>query len=240
MKILNKGLLELESIWGSEGRILDTARISASDKRVEGQQLTDKDKNLLYMLLKDQHGTPFETVYFRFRISMPIFVARQWVKHRISSWNEMSKRYRGGIGDFYCPDEEARTVKSFEIMSAKQVDAYASVLKKVGEFRADLLAEMYNNIENARNNGVLPPDSKDGRDPWRARARELARNLEPVSEYTDVIWTVNFRSLMNFMNLRTSEHAQWEIRQYAIEVENLINKQLPDLIKVYKEIKDNG
>lgn len=205
----------LEDVWGSEGRIIDTARISASDRRVEGQSLVTKDINLLEELWDQQHGTPFETMYFRYRITMPIAQARHFVKHRISSWNEMSKRYRGGISYFYVPSQEACTVDGFELFTDDDFIDYFEAISKINEIRRIGLETTYKRIEDARNDGVLPPDTKDGRDPYRARARELWRNLQTVSENTEIIWTINYRSLANLFNLRLSEHAQYETRKIA-------------------------
>lgn len=218
VSVLDHGSVILEDVWGSEGRIIDTARLSASDRRVEGQELSDKDINLLKDLWESGHGTPFETMYFRFRMKMPILVARQMVKHRISSWNEMSKRYRGGIGDCYVPSGEALSVDGFDIIDQDDFEDYIEAIRNINRIRERCLKRSYDRIEKAREQGSLPPDTKDGRDPYRARAREVWRGLETVSEYTEVIWTINFRSLSNFFNLRLDKSAQYETRQYAIAI----------------------
>ena len=209
------GNVELEDVWGSEGRIIDTARLSASDRKIEGKGMTKKDLNLLHELWRDDHGTPFETMYFRFRIDMPIFVARHLVKHRVSSWNEMSKRYRGGISDCYVPDQEAFAVNGVEILSEEDLEAYTSALYKINALREEGLKRSYERIEALREQNLIPPDSKDGRDPYRARARELWRGLQTVSEHSEVVWTINFRSLKNVFDLRISDHAQYETRKVA-------------------------
>lgn len=232
-------LVLLEDTWGNEGRICDTARLSASDRRVEGQELDDKDKNLLKQLLFGSHGTPFETLYFRWRLRMPIFVARQFVKHRMSSWNEMSRRYRGKPTPYFTPKEDFLEVDGFSIFSKQDLIQYETALNSIQHIRENLLESTYARIEKAREKGTLPPDTQDGRDPWRARARELVRGLQPISEYTEVIFTLNFRSLMNVLFLRTSNHAQHETRQYAIAMENALKEKFPYLHSLARFYIDN-
>lgn len=233
--VLGNSKVTLEDVWGSEGRIIDTARISASNRRVEGEELSEKDIDLLKLLWDDKHGTPFETMYFRYRIEMPIFVARQLVKHRISSWNEMSKRYRGGVSEFYIPDDEAMMVDGFKVMQDSDMEDYFNAIEAINKIRADGLDRSYARIEEARSNGVLPPDTKDGRDPYRARARELWRGLETVAEKTEVIWTINYRSLANVFNLRLSEHAQYETRKVAEAMFDCFYEAYPLLGDMYEE-----
>jgi thymidylate synthase (FAD) len=241
MDPLNDGisLVILEDTWGSEGRICDTARLSASDRRVEGQELDVRDKSLLKNLLFGSHGTPFETLYFRWRLRMPIFVARQLVKHRMSSWNEMSRRYRGKPSPFFIPKEDFLMVEGFPILDKKDLIQYETALNSVQHIREELLKSSYGRIEKAREEGTIPPDTKDGRDPWRARARELVRGIQPVSEYTEVIWTLNFRSLMNILFLRTDQHTQQETRMYANAMENALKQEFPYLHQLARYFIDN-
>ncbi len=234
-----ESLVILEDTWGNEGRICDTARLSASDRRVEGQELDERDKNLLKQLLFGSHGTPFETLYFRWGLRMPIFVARQFVKHRMSSWNEMSRRYRGKPTPYYTPTKDLLEVDGFPIFSKQDLIQYETALNSIQHIRENLLESAYGRIEKARKEGTLPPDTKDGRDPWRARARELVRGIQPVSEYTEVIWTLNFRSLMNILFLRTDVHAQHETRQYAIAMEEALQQEFPYLHQLARHFIDN-
>lgn len=241
MDPLNDGesLIILEDTWGNEGRICDTARLSASDRRVEGQELDDKDKNLLKQLLFGSHGTPFETLYFRWRLRMPIFVARQFVKHRMSSWNEMSRRYRGKPTPYFIPNKDLLEVEDFPIFNRQDLIQYETALNSIQYIREELLESAYKRIEKAREEGTIPPDTKDGRDPWRARARELVRGLQPISEYTEVIWTLNFRSLMNILFLRTDIHAQHETRKYAECMEEALKQEFPYLHQLARYFINN-
>lgn len=237
-RIANFGFIELEDTWGDEATIINTARISSTNKRLPDlSAFTEKDNKLLYLLLKHNHGTPFETVYFRFRFIAPIFVMRQWVKHRISSWNEFSQRYRKPISAAYAPDKDARTVDGFEVLGEDQVEEYTELTGKLFEWYEEQYQKACERIDAAREKGEIPQKS-GGRDPYRGRARELLRNVTPVAAYSDVYWTVNFRSLMNFFNLRRKPDAQYEIRQYADAAFDMFRKKFPLLGEIMQRVLD--
>ncbi len=239
----NFGFIELEDTWGDEATIINTARISTTNQRLgSADDFTDRDRRLLYQLLHDQHGTPFETIYFRYRFIAPIFVLRQWVKHRISSWNEFSMRYRKPVSVAYIPDLDARTVDGFAVLDEEAMTEYSRLMGDLFAWYEEQYAKACNRIEDARSHGALPP-KESGRDPYRGRARELLRNVMPVAAYSDVYWTVNFRSLMNFFSLRRKNDAQYEIRQYADAAYLLFSRKLPLLASVMEEVlaeKRNG
>ena len=230
------GFIELEDTWGDETTILNTARVSTSNRRLsDPSTLSDKDRSLLEHLLSEEHGTPFETVWFRYRFIAPIFVLRQWVKHRVSTWNEFSMRYRKPISAFYVPDTKARTIEGFEVMTQEQTDRYVSLMETVNRFYEEEYETICQKIDGLRLQGHLPPKA-GGRDPYRARARELLRCAMPVANYSDVYWTVNFRSLMNFFNLRTKETAQYEIREYALAAYDVFGHAFPLLRSIMEKI----
>lgn len=236
-RIARHGFLELEDSWGDEATIINTARISTTDKRVyDPASFTDKDRALLKQLLKDKHGTPFETIYFRYRIVAPIFVMRQWVKHRISSWNEFSMRYRAPMDTFYTPDSDAVKVNGFDLLNDSDIQSYNELMQSVLEWQKTTYAKVCANIDIARENGTIPPKA-GGRDPYRGRARELLRNVIPVAAYSDVYWTVNFRSLMNFFELRRKPNAQYEMREYAEAAFDLFSLAYPLLSAIMTELE---
>ena len=231
-RVLQDGFLELEDSWGDETTIVNTARLSVSNRRVEKvEDMSQRDIDLLHHLLKNNHGTPFETVYFRFRIVAPIFVMRQWVKHRISTWNEFSMRYRKPIDLFYIPSKEALEYHDTLLMSDSQTVEYIDLMNQVFRFYHDQYEASKKEIDERLE------WSEDERKMARARLREVLRCALPVSSYSDVFWTVNFRSLMNFFDLRAKEGAQYEMRQYALEAMRLTEKRLPLLMKIYHEVK---
>lgn len=233
MKVLDHGFIGLEDVWGDEATIINTARVSHTNNRIRSaEDMTEKDTLLLQELLDKQHGTPFEAVYFRFRVIMPIFVARQWVKHRISTWNEYSQRYRKPIDAFYLPDEEGRQVDGFEVLTDSDIKECDGLMQGAYETYNIMLNRAYDRIRAAEQSGFIPTVT-GGRNPYRSRARELLRNIIPVAGYTDVYWVVNFRSLMNFFDLRMDDNAQYEIQQYANLAFDLVEKERPLLAEAY-------
>ncbi len=239
-RIGTHGFIELEDTWGDEATIINTARISSTNHRLAGREdFSDKDTDLLYQLLRDAHGTPFETVYFRFRFVAPIFVLRQWVKHRISSWNEFSMRYRKPITLAYIPDHEARCVDGYPVLSDQAIREYELLMEGLFAWYEDQYKSVCTRIEADREQGKLPKN-EGGRDKYRGRARELLRNAMPVATYSDVYWTINFRSLMNFFKLRRKQDAQYEIRQYADAAFELFEFRLPLLAKTMQKVIDDN
>lgn len=223
------GFLELEDAWGDEATIINTARISTSNQRVpDVASFTERERSLLYHLLSQNHGTPFETVHFRWRIIAPIFVLRQWMRHRICSFNEFSQRYRQPITAFYVPDQEARMVDAFEVLDEDQVNRYCDLIESLHRFYHEEYAQVCRRVDEAEAQGRIPR-VEGGRNPYRARARELLRNAMSVSTYSDVYWTINFRSLMNFFDLRRKPAAQYEIRQYADAAYGMFLRRFPVL-----------
>ena len=162
--------------------------------------------------MRDRHGTPFEHNSFRFHIRCPIFVAREWMRHRIGSFNEFSLRYAKATDDFYVPDrEDVRTqvgkpgAYSFEPVDDELAERTIDELRKV----YDVAYDTYTSLVDQ---GV---------------ARELARSVLPVGAYTEFYWTVNARALMNFVSLRAAETAQREIRRYAEACEQFLADRMP-------------
>lgn len=239
-RIGNFGFIELEESWGDEATIINTARISTTNQRLKnGHDFNERDRNLLYQLLRDQHGTPFETIYFRFRFIAPIFVLRQWVKHRVSSWNEFSMRYRKPISVAYIPDEAARTVDGYAVLDDAVMAEYETLMGQLFEWYETQYSASCARIDQARESGELAP-KEGGRDPYRGRARELLRNVMPVAAYSDVYWTINFRSLMNFFKLRRKKDAQYEIREYADAAYALFAARLPLLAETMQRVIDES
>jgi len=195
--VLDKGFIELVDYLGSDQRIIDAARVSTGTKSDP-----ERDSQLIQYLMKNRHETPFEKVVFEFHIKCPLFVARQWMRHRISSFNERSARYRVFKEEFYCPQLEVIP----ECYTEEDLAEYCKAL----EAQFSVYEKLYKKAE-------ANPD-------WRRRAREVWRGLLGTSYYTEFFWTVNFRSLMNFLELRLDPAAQFEIRQYAKAIRQLIQE----------------
>ena len=189
--------------------VVNSARVSFG-RRVE--ELSDADIGLIKFLMRDRHGTPFEHNSFRFHVRCPIFVAREWFRHRVGSFNEFSMRYARATDDFYVPEaEDVRTqvgkpgAYSFDPVDDELAEATREELRAVYE-------AAYETYERLVERGV---------------ARELARAVLPVGAYTEFYWTVNARALMNFVSLRAAETAQREIRRYAEAVEHFLAEKMP-------------
>jgi thymidylate synthase (FAD) len=209
IRVLDHGFVRLDDAMADDLSVVNGARVSFARRKTE---MEESDEGLIRFLMRDRHGSPFEHNAFRFHIRCPIFVAREWFRHRIGSFNEFSMRYAKATDDFYVPEaDDVRTqvgkpgAYSFEPVS----DELAAETRE--ELRAvyDHAYETYTRLVEA---GV---------------ARELARSVMPVGAYTQFYWTVNARALMNFVSLRNSEFAQLEIRRYAEAVEAFFAEQMP-------------
>lgn len=206
LKVLNAGFITLEDIMGCDQTIVNVARVSTG---IKGSR--ERDKKLIHFLMEHDHGTPFESVIFRFHVKCPIFVARQWFRHRIASYNEYSLRYRKAIRDYYIPKK---------IFTKSELKEYRELIGKEFDFYEKIIAR----------SKKLPTM------PDRRRIREVVRGCIGLAYYTEFYWTVNFRSLMNFLKLRTREDAQWEIRQYALAILKLVKKRLPIATEAFLKV----
>ena len=189
--------------------VVNGARVSFARRR---EELDDADAGLIRFLMRDRHGTPFEHNAFRFHIRCPIFVAREWFRHRIGSFNEFSMRYAKATEDFYVPDaDDVRTQVgkpgsySFDPVEPDLAERTRKELQSV----YDVAFATYTRLVEQ---GI---------------ARELARSVLPVGAYTEFYWTVNARALMNFVSLRAAETAQREIRRYAEACEQFLAEAMP-------------
>ncbi|TBR22650.1 FAD-dependent thymidylate synthase [bacterium] len=193
IQVLDKGFVRLVEHMGGDQGVVQAARVSYAGT-TKGDE---KDKKLIAYLLKHQHLTPFEHALWKFHVKCPIFVARQWFRHRFAAYNEVSFRYTQTKDDFYFPATwRAQDLKNKQgSVSSPQLDHAA--LSKVFKASVDQSFKAYEALIAA---GV---------------AREMARMALPVNLYTEFYWTVNARSLMNFLALRADGHAQLEIQAYA-------------------------
>ncbi len=207
--LFDHGHVTLDDFMGSDLSIVNNARVSFAKK---SDFLNDADIGVLNYLMKNQHGTPFEAPVFRFNVRCPIFVAREWFRHRISSFNEESLRYSPARLDGYIPEiSDVRT-------QVGKPGAY--VFEPVSEELAlDFITDVCASYESAFETYTKWVDA--------GVARELARIVLPVGLYTEFMWTVNARSLLNFLKLRSDSTAQFEIRMYSQAVESFFELCLP-------------
>lgn len=182
------GYVRLVNHMGDDLTPVNAARVSYAKSSLA---MTEKDERLIKYLMREGHGSPFEHAVFQFSVTAPLFVVRQWERHRIASYNEQSGRYVEMKPEFYTPN---RTVKR---ASAISYWFYKKLLVK--------------------------------------NKKELARIVLPLNLYTTFWWTVNARSLMNFISLRNSEHAQPEIKQYAEAIEAIFAAHMPVTYNAFLE-----
>jgi len=203
--VLDKGFVRLVDFMGGDQGVVDAARVSYGGKS-KGEEA---DRKLIAYLLKHKHETPFEHAVFKFHVKTPIFVMRQWIRHRMASYNEISARYTEVKDEFYIPTQwRAQDLKNKQgSVAAPQLDHAA--LTAAFTKQVDAALKTYKDMLAA---GV---------------ARELARMVLPVNAYTEFYWTVNTRSLMNFITLRADVHAQWEIQQYAEAAADYFKQKMP-------------
>jgi thymidylate synthase (FAD) len=207
--VLDHGFVRLDGAMADDLSVVNGARVSFARRK---EEMDESDEGLIRFLMRDRHGTPFEHNSFRFHIRCPIFVAREWMRHRVGSFNEFSLRYAKASDDFYVPEaEDVRSqvgkpgAYSFEPVSEEVAETTREQLQAVYE-------TAYRTYQELVELGV---------------ARELARCVLPVGAYTEFYWTVNARSLMNFLSLRNAETAQREIRRYAEACERFLEEQMP-------------
>ena len=209
VRVLDHGFVRLDDAMASDLSVVNAARVSFARRKDE---MDESDEGLIRFLMRDRHGTPFEHNSFRFHIRSPIFVAREWMRHRVGSFNEFSMRYAKATDEFYVPDaDDVRSqvgkpgAYSFEPVSPELAEQTREDLRAVYE-------HAYATYERLVEAGV---------------ARELARSVMPVGAYTEFFWTINARSLMNFVSLRAAETAQREIRRYAEACETFLAREMP-------------
>lgn len=204
LPVHNHGYVILHEIMGSDEVIVDSARLSY-DRRGKSE-----DRGLIRYLLRHRHTSPFEMGVMRFEVKMPIFVARQWIRHRTASLNEMSARYTELPNEMFVPEVVA--LQATDNKQGRGVDAEerAQAFLKTSIDTAHSAA--YTTYESLLRRGV---------------ARELARGVLPVNIYTKFIWKMDLHNLMHFMDLRLDKHAQQEIRDYAEPIEELMALYFP-------------
>ena len=207
--VLDKGFVRLVDYLGGDQRIVQSARVSYG----EGTKSYRKDAALIDYLLRNEHTSPFEQVVLTFHAKMPIFVARQWVRHRMARLNEISGRYSVMKDEFYVPSGEDIAVQSADNKQGRSGERLSSdeearvqALVRAGQ------ADAYASYTKLLDDGI---------------ARELARINLPLSLYTEWYWQIDLHNLFRFLKLRMDAHAQKEIRLYATQMFEIAKKVCP-------------
>lgn len=207
--VLDKGFVRLVDYMGGDARIVQAARVSYG----AGTKTVREDAALIDYLLRHQHTSPFEQVVLTFHIRMPVFVARQWVRHRTARMNEVSGRYSVMSEDCYLPAAEDIAVQSADNKQGRANEPVSQA--QADEVLAQMTADQqhaYDGYQQLLENGI---------------ARELARINLPLSLYTELYWQIDLHNLFHFLKLRLDSHAQREIRAYAQVLLDITKKVAP-------------
>jgi thymidylate synthase (FAD) len=214
------GSMELLDTMGDDLSIVNAARVSYAS---ESDEFEEKDKKLVKYLAKHKHWTPFEQNSLKFRVKCPIYIARQWMKHRCWVFNEISARYTIFDNTVYKPDDfRKQAVRNKQASDASEGDINQELASEVYEQATKTAIDSYNKLLEL---GVC---------------REQARGVLPVGSHTEFITTVNLRNFMHWYMLRAPKDAQWEIQQYAHAALKLIESKFPVAIECFKELQEEA
>ena len=230
---LDHGFVRVVDYMGDDTSIVQSARVSYG----KGTKQVSTDKGLIKYLMRHWHSTPFEMCEIKYHIKLPIFIARQWIRHRTANVNEYSARYSILDKEFYLPSSENLAAQSKsnrqgrgDILSGDQAREVLDILKNDAE-------TTYNNYEimlNERFDGSVIDENKKG------LARELARMNLTLNTYTQWYWKTDLLNLMNFLRLRADTHAQYEIQVYADIMLDTLKKWVPITYDAFMDYRVGG
>jgi len=218
--VLDHGFVRVVDYMGDDTSIVQSARVSYG----KGTKKISTDEGLIKYLMRHWHSTPFEMCEIKYHVKLPIFIARQWIRHRTANVNEYSARYSILDKEFYVPEKKYLSAQSTinrqgrgELITGDQADEVLQILK-------DDATRTYSNYEkmlNERFDGTIIDENKSG------LARELARMNLTLNSYTQWYWKTDLLNLLNFLFLRVDSHAQYEIRVYAEAMLETVKKWVP-------------
>jgi thymidylate synthase (FAD) len=237
--VLDHGFVRLVDYMGDDQAIVQAARVSYG----RGTRRAREDRGLLRYLLRHHHTTPFEMCEIKVHVKLPIFVARQWIRHRTASVNEYSARYSILDREFYVPAPEALAGQSDanrqgrgDAVSPARAASVLATLKDDAELAYAHYEDMLGGPAPAP--GAAPSATDESReDAPEAIARELARINLPVSFYTQWYWKIDLHNLLRFIALRADAHAQYEIRVYAEALASLTRLWVPDVYEAFVDYR---
>jgi len=218
LDVHDHGHVILEDMMGNELSIVNSARVSFNQ---ESTELSERDKGLINFLMRERHSTPFERIVFSFDVRAPLFVVREWERHRLASYNEESARYSVIKEDFYVPRGD--------YIRTQHGKPGAYYFEPVED--RELVSDAEYHIERAQREAFRTYNYLLD----KGIAKEVARTVLPVGMFSRFKVTMNLRALLNFLSLRNHEHAQREIRDYAIAVESLVTAEFPFVMEKWNE-----
>jgi thymidylate synthase (FAD) len=236
--VLDHGFIALVDYMGSDAAIAEAARTSIAGV---GVKATSTDASLMRRLMSDLHTSPYEMVEMKFLCKMPIFVARQWIRHRTANVNEMSGRYSELPELTYVPDLERVSWQNPVNKQGSGAQTPEDIARiAVNTLRGDADAA-FENYHDLLGQDVAPSIFTDQqRETIRANggiSRELARINLPLSTYTQWYWKIDLHNLLHFLFLRLDEHAQWEIRQYALVLAKIVEALCPIAWQAFRDYR---
>jgi thymidylate synthase (FAD) len=216
-KCLDKGFVRLVDVMGDDHAIVQAARVSYGS----GTKKVHEDRGLIRYLLRHLHTTPFEMVEFKFHVKLPIFVARQWIRHRTANVNEYSGRYSEMRDEFYVPDVDQVRVQSTTNKQGRAEQPFPpNEALAIAQLMESSQTSMY-----AEYQGLLDKNL----------AREIARINLPVSNYTEWYWKIDLHNLFHFLKLRIDPHAQYEIQVYAQVMGDIAKVVVPHAYEAFED-----
>lgn len=229
--VLDHGFIRVIDYMGNDASIVQAARVSYG----KGTKQVNQDQGLINYLMRHRHTTPFEMCEIKFHIKLPIFIARQWIRHRTASVNEYSARYSILSNEFYVPTRDNlssqsstnKQGRSEQNLSAQDADKILSILTQDATTCYQHYIEMMNEDEH----GNVIDQNNTG------LTRELARMNLTLNHYTEWYWKINLHNFMNFLSLRADLHAQYEIRVYAEKMLEILKAWLPFAYHAFEEYR---
>lgn len=228
-EVLDKGFIEVIDKLGSDLTVVNSARVSFGKRK---EVFDNSDRKLVRFLAKNKHWSPFRHMMVQFHVKAPEFVMRQWYKHVVGietsssssakdhAWNEISGRYVP-VSDFYIPINWRKQSEDNKQASEGSIEDQ----KSANDVFSNAMNEILDSYQKLLDLGV---------------AKEQARMLLPLNQYTEVYWTASFQAIMNFIDLRDEATAQWEIREYAIAMKDLMYKIYPETTAIWFEVNEKN
>lgn len=232
---LDHGFIRVIDYMGNDNAIVQSARVSYGS----GTKKINADKSLINYLMAHRHTTPFEMCEIKFHIKLPIFIARQWIRHRTASVNEYSARYSIMEDEFYLPQPQNLSSQSKinhqgrdenKVLSHEEQKRILEILKNDANNNYKNYLEMINQDQN----GNVIDENKEG------LARELARMNLTINCYTQWYWKIDLHNLLHFLHLRADKHAQYEIRIYAEIMLDIVKKWVPHCFEAFIRNRKNA
>jgi thymidylate synthase (FAD) len=228
--LLDHGFIRVIDYMGDDGAIVQAARVSYG----RGTRRVSEDAGLIRYLMRHRHSTPFEMCEIKYHVKLPIFVARQWIRHRMANVNEYSARYSVMDREFYIPAPEQLAAQSSanrqgrgDVLHGDEAAEVLALLRDDASRNYDHYAHMLNETAD----GAVVDDSRQG------LARELARMNLTLNTYTQWYWKTDLHNLLNFCALRADAHAQYEIRVYADAILDTVRAWVPAAYEAFRDYR---